>query len=65
MARNDDGHVQAPPPTFLSLPDLAHATIASFLPDGNKGNASRLRVSEVSRAMLESYGGTNLRKHGH
>ena len=61
MAQDDDGHVQPHPaisPFFLSLPDIAHASIASFLPDGNKGNDSRLRVSEVSRAMLESYGGT-------
>lgn len=36
-----------PPPSFLSLPDALHgSSIASFLPDGDKGNA-RLHVSEV------------------
>lgn len=52
--------IQPPPapPSFPSLPDLAHASIASFLPDGNKGNDSRLCVAEASRALLESYGGT-------
>jgi len=32
--------------------------IASFLPDGDKAKDSRLRMSEVSRALLLSYGGT-------
>jgi len=50
---------QAPPaPPFLSIPDLAHSNIASFLPDGNKPKKSRLRVLEVSRALLGYYGGT-------
>ena len=31
--------------------------IASFLPDGNKGNDSRLRTAQASRALFESYGG--------
>jgi len=43
------------------LPDIAHASIASSLPDGNKASDSRLRVSEVSRATLESYGDTVIR----
>lgn len=44
---------------FLSLPDIAHANIATFLPDGNKThNDTRLRVSEASRALLEYYGGS-------
>jgi hypothetical protein len=46
-----------PPPSFLSLPDLAHHTIASFLPGHSRDEPSRLRVSEVSSALLESYGG--------
>ena len=44
------------PPSFLSLPDLAHDAIASFLRDDDDDN-SCLRVAEVSRALLESYGG--------
>lgn len=55
---NDDNDVRVQPPTgalFLSLPDLAHSSIASFLPGGNRGNDSRLRMSEVSR---QSYGGS-------
>lgn len=54
-------HHQAPPlsgPSFLSLPDVAHASIAAFLPDGDSGTVSRLRLSEVSRAQFESYGGS-------
>ena len=48
-----------PKPTFSSLPDVAHTIIASFLPDSNGvGKNCRLRVSEVSRALLESYGGS-------
>jgi len=44
----------APAPTsFLSLPDVAHGIIASFLPDTD----SRLRTAEASRALFESYGG--------
>ena len=48
----------APEPSFLRLPDIAHSSIASFLPDGNKVNDSRLRVSEASRALLVSFGGS-------
>jgi hypothetical protein len=54
-------HDEAPPPSpcsFTSLPDIAHGTIASFLPDGNTMTGNRLRVSEVSRALLMAYGGT-------
>jgi len=61
-----DVHVQPlPPPFFLSLPDLAHASIACFLPDGYRGKHSRLRVSEVSRDFFDLYGGTltGLRVH--
>lgn len=36
-------------PSFLALSDIVHACIASFLPDGNKRNESRLRVAEASR----------------
>ena len=45
-----------PPPSFVSLPDIAHTTIASFLPDGDGffGDSRLL----VSRALLESYGGS-------
>ena len=46
------------PPSFIILPDIAHATIASSLPDGDKGTDNRLRVSEVSRALHEAYGGS-------
>ena len=46
------------PPSFILLPDIAHATIASFLPDRDNGTDTRLRVSEVSRALHESYGGS-------
>lgn len=57
--RDGDKAVQtAPTPTFSSLPDVAHSSIATFLPDGNGvGKDSRLRVAEASRALLESYGG--------
>jgi len=45
--------------SFLTLPDLAHDTIASFLPDGAWGTkCSRLRVSEVLHELLKFYGGT-------
>lgn len=50
----DDARIQ-PGPSFLCLPDIAHTSIASFLPDGNWGSKSRLRVSEVSRALMEPY----------
>lgn len=65
--RDDDGDVRvqpAPaPPSFPSLPDHAHSCIASFLPDGNKGNDSRLRVSEASCALLNTYGDRLNRMH--
>lgn len=58
----DEVPIQDPPappvPPFLSIPDLAHSSIASFLPDGDKPKISRLHVSEVSRALLGFYGGT-------
>ena len=62
---DDDDRIQpAPaPPSFPSLPDLAHASIASFLPDGNKGNESRLRVSGASCALFKTYGGSLTRMH--
>jgi len=37
---------------------MFHASIASFLPDGDERQASRLRLSEVSRTLFESYGGS-------
>jgi len=42
---------------LLSLPDIAHDGIASFLPDGDSKHGNRLWVSEVSRALLGSDGG--------
>ena len=48
------------PPMMLPVEDLpgpAHAIIASMLPDGDKSN-NRLRLSEVSRYMINFYGGT-------
>ena len=48
----------SPRPSLLSLSDIAHSCISSFLPDGNKGNDSRLRVAAASRALLEAYGGS-------
>jgi len=58
-------HVNRPPfnspPSFLSLPDVAYGIIASFLPPRDtrdEANDSRLCMSEVSRALLLSYGGT-------
>lgn len=57
--RDGDEEVQLPrPPYFYSLPDVAHGTIASFLSDGYDGGNNRLRVSEVSRRLYESYGGS-------
>jgi hypothetical protein len=52
-------HVQPPPPpSFMSLPDLVHANISSFLrDDDDDDDNSCLRVAEVSRTLLESYGG--------
>ena len=46
----------APPPgpSFLSLPDEAHYTIACFLPNSYSG---RLRLSQFSRSLLVHYGG--------
>ncbi len=49
---------QPPMPPFIRLPDIAHATIASFLPDRDGETDTRLRVSEVSRVLHESYGGS-------
>ena len=43
-----------PRPSFSSPPDIAHDGIASFLPDGDDEHDNRLRVSEVSRALLGS-----------
>jgi len=55
--RHDDAEVpSSPPPSFTSLPDVAHAVIASFLPDGYRGTCDRLRVARVSRSLLEFYG---------
>lgn len=55
--RHDDAEVLSlPPPSFTSLPDVAHGIIASFLPDGHNGPCNRLRVSEVSRALFEFHG---------
>lgn len=57
--QDDEGVVgNETPLSFLSLPDIAHASIASFLPDRNKVKEGRLRLSEVSRALCEPYGGT-------
>jgi len=48
----------AGPATPSVLPaDLAHDAMASFLRDDDDDNNSCLRVAEVSRALLESYGG--------
>ena len=47
-----------PPASFSSLPDVIHTVIASFLPDDNRRKGNRLRVSMVSHALRESYGGT-------
>lgn len=46
---------QSPPRPFLSLPDIAHYTIACFLPDSYEG---RLRLSKRSRLPFMHYGGT-------
>ena len=57
----DAANIQPPltKPSFLALPDIAHACVASFLPDGNKkAKDSRLRVAEASRVLLEPYGGS-------
>lgn len=54
-----EGGEEAPsllPPSFTSMPDVAHSTIASFLPEGVGKKDSRLRVAEVLRALFESYG---------
>lgn len=57
--REDDKHelhVQSlPPPSFLSLPDIAHNSIASFL--RNDYEDSCFPAAEVSCALLELYGG--------
>jgi hypothetical protein len=54
----DDEIPSLPPPSFTSLPGVVHGVIASFLPDSiyRQYYASRLRLSAVSRALLESYG---------
>lgn len=54
----DDEVPSLPPPSFIALPGVVHGTIASFLPDGDSKKDSRLRVSEVSRGLLEFYGGS-------
>ena len=54
----DDEVPPLPPPSFTALSGIVHVTIASFLPDGDSKKDSRLRVSEVSRAPLELYGGS-------
>jgi len=46
-----------PGPSLLSLPDNAHASIASYLLGRHTRQTSCLRLSEVSRVYLESYGG--------
>lgn len=48
------------PPSFLSLPDIVHHNIVSFLHDDDVGGSDRLQVSETSRALLEPYGGSAL-----
>jgi hypothetical protein len=40
------------------LPGVVHGTIVSFLPDGDSEVNKRPCISEVSRALLESYGGS-------
>lgn len=58
--RGRDGEVQSlPRPSSSSLPDIAHDGIASFLPDGDSKHEYSLRVSEASRALLGSYGGSS------
>jgi len=42
--------------SFQSLPDAALDSIASF--SFERGNDSRLRMAEVSRALLDLYGGS-------
>jgi hypothetical protein len=45
-----------PAPSFLSLPDLTHANIGSFLRDDDDDeNNSCLRVAEVSRELFVFY----------
>ena len=46
------------PPSFTALPGVVHGTIVSFLPDGDSEVNKRPCISEVSRALLESYGGS-------
>lgn len=65
-ARGDDDQARSHPllrssslsskQSFLNLPDIVHASIAFFLPEGNN---SRLRVSESCRALHASYGGSH------
>jgi len=50
---DDDGRSHAPQqPPFVTLTDIVHDSIASFL------GSTSLQVSEVSHALLEFYGGT-------
>lgn len=53
----DDGLPSLPLPSFTTLPGAVHGVIASFLPDGDRKD-SRLHLSELSRSLLESYGGS-------
>lgn len=52
-----DAH-HLPPASFSSLPDIAHNNIAAFLSDGSDGGSVCLRISGLSRALLDSYGGS-------
>lgn len=57
--RSDAQHsMRAAPASFLSLPDITHASIVSFLPGSAPRQASCFRLSEVSRVYLESFGGS-------
>lgn len=56
---NDDevhGHPSPVTPSFESLPDIAHDSIASF-------HGNRIDVSEASRALFKSYGGSLIEVH--
>jgi len=59
---DDDGGDESrtqptPAPSFQNLPEVVHHSIASILDDQALGG-ERLCVSEVSRALLEPYGGS-------
>lgn len=59
LARQDNDRVQIQPPStlsFQSLPDIALDSIASYF--RRRGNDSRLHMAEVSRALLDLYGGS-------